>query len=173
MGTFQYKNTFVSLQLTHKDKRVKKLSYLITMMSQWARWHLKSPALWLFTPPFIRTQIKENIKSPRHWPLCREYIGDRSQGASNAENVSIWWCHHVYDGNPLTLKDVLGTETNPILFDFLVSTSRHMGNFREFALLTLIQVYVSHIYENLDIWVRKLMPNSANTCSRACYFIHM
>ena len=31
----------------------------------------------LFTQPFIRTQIKENIKVPRHWPLCGEFIGDR------------------------------------------------------------------------------------------------
>ena len=37
---------------------------------------------------FIQTQIKENIKAPRHWPLWGEI-------ASNAENVSIWWRHHV------------------------------------------------------------------------------
>ena len=39
----------------------------------------------------IRAQIKENIKAPRHWPLCGEFTGT----ASNAENVSIWWRHHV------------------------------------------------------------------------------
>ena len=38
---------------------------------------LKSPASRLFTQPFIQTQIKENIKSPRHWPLCGEFTGDR------------------------------------------------------------------------------------------------
>ena len=27
--------------------------------------------------PFIETQIKENIKAPRHWPLWREFTGDR------------------------------------------------------------------------------------------------
>ena len=27
--------------------------------------------------PFIQTQIKENIKDPRHWPLCGEFTGDR------------------------------------------------------------------------------------------------
>ena len=40
----------------------------------------------------------ENIKAPRHWPLCVEFTGDRwlhAQMASNAENVSIWWRHHV------------------------------------------------------------------------------
>ena len=49
----------------------------ITMTSQWARWRLKSPASPLFTHPFIRAQIKENIRAPRHWPLCGEFTGDR------------------------------------------------------------------------------------------------
>ena len=31
----------------------------------------------LLTQPFIQTQIKENIKAPRHWPLCGEFTGDR------------------------------------------------------------------------------------------------
>ena len=26
---------------------------------------------------FIHAQIKENIKAPRHWPLCWEFTGDR------------------------------------------------------------------------------------------------
>ena len=52
-------------------------------------------ALRLFTQPFIQAQIKENIKTPRHWPLCREFTGEfPAQRASNAENVSIWWRHH-------------------------------------------------------------------------------
>ena len=41
----------------------------ITITSYWARWRPKSAASWFFTQPFIRTQIKENIKVPRHWPL--------------------------------------------------------------------------------------------------------
>ena len=47
------------------------------MTSLWARWRLKSPASRLFTQVFIRAQIKENIKAPRHWPLCGEFTGDR------------------------------------------------------------------------------------------------
>ena len=50
-----------------------------------------------FTQPFIQTQIKENIKAPRHWPLCGEFTGAGEfpeQRASYAENVSIWWRHH-------------------------------------------------------------------------------
>ena len=50
---------------------------------------LKSPASRLFAQPFIQLQIKENIKAPRHWPLYGEFP---AQMASNAENVSIWWC---------------------------------------------------------------------------------
>ena len=31
----------------------------------------------MFTQPFIQTQIKENIKAQRHWPLCGEFNGDQ------------------------------------------------------------------------------------------------
>ena len=65
----------------------------ITVTSWWVRWRLKSPASPLFTQPFIQAQIKENIKVPRHWPLCGEFTGGRWM-ASNAANVSIWWRHH-------------------------------------------------------------------------------
>ena len=53
----------------------------------------------VFTQSFIQTQIKENIKAPRHWPLRGEFTGDGcgefpAQIASYTENVSIWWRHH-------------------------------------------------------------------------------
>ena len=54
---------------------------------------LKSPASRLFTQTLIQTQIKENIKAPRHWPLCGEFTGTGefpAQRDSYAENVSIW-----------------------------------------------------------------------------------
>ena len=72
------------------------------MTCQWVRWRLKSPASRLFTQPLIQTRIKENIKAPRHWPLCGEFTGTGefpAQMASNAENVSIWWRHHVSSVN--------------------------------------------------------------------------
>ena len=75
----------------------KSTSHDITMTSQWAWWRFRSPASRLFTEPFIRAQIKENIKAPRHWPLCGEFTGTgefSAQMASNAENVSISWRHH-------------------------------------------------------------------------------
>ena len=45
----------------------------------------------------IQAPIKENIKAPRHWPLCGTSPGpvnSTTQRAGNAENVSIWWRHH-------------------------------------------------------------------------------
>ena len=30
-----------------------------------------------FTQPFIQAQIIENIRAPRHWPLCGEFTGHR------------------------------------------------------------------------------------------------
>ena len=48
-----------------------------TVMSSLARWRLKSPALWLFTQSFIKTQIKENIKTPLHG-LCE--VNSRANG---------------------------------------------------------------------------------------------
>ena len=49
------------------------------------RWRLKSPALWLFTQPFIQAEIKENIKAPRHWPLWGEFTGDRRITRTNGQ----------------------------------------------------------------------------------------
>ena len=57
-------------RVAHKQRNV-------TVTSWWAPWRLKSPASRLFTQAFIQTQIKENIKAPRHWLLCGELTGDR------------------------------------------------------------------------------------------------
>ena len=101
------------------------------MTSLWVRWHSKSPASRLFTQPFIQTQIKENIKVPRHWPLCGEVTEDRwfpAQRASNAENylmTSSWklccvvlcgilaFCRWWLNGLPIRLLPYLsGTHVN-------------------------------------------------------------
>ena len=84
--------------------RWRSINKIITVTFWWARWRLKPPASPLFTQPFIQAQIKENIKL-RVTGLC---AGTSSvtcdfpaQMASNAENVSIWWRHHVYSSNAL------------------------------------------------------------------------
>ena len=48
---------------------------------------------------------KENIKAPRHWPLCGDRWIPRTM-ASNAENVSIWWRHHEKDPLWLLVVDI-------------------------------------------------------------------
>ena len=62
-----------------------------------ARWRLKSPALWLFIQ-FSRSSM--TTSKLRVTGLCEgnsPVIGEcPAQRASNAENVSIWWRHHVY-----------------------------------------------------------------------------
>ena len=63
----------------------------------------QSPASRFSTQPLIQEQIKENIKAPRHWPLCEELTGTGefpAQRASNEENVSIWLRHHVAQSGP-------------------------------------------------------------------------
>ena len=47
----------------------------------------------------FRRRVKEDIKAPRHWPLCGEFTGEfPAQMASNAENDSISWRHHELSG---------------------------------------------------------------------------
>ena len=81
----------------------------ITLLSYWPRWRLKSPASRSFTQSFIQTQIKENIKAPRHWPLCGEFTGTGefpAQRASYAKNVSIWRRHRVIKYTNHEIKQV-------------------------------------------------------------------
>ena len=88
----------------------------------------QTPVSRLFTQPFIQTQIKENAKAPRHWPLCGEFTGtgeSPAQMASNAEMspfddvIMVWSCldtdwypsavlhsHWTLDGSDATPKDI-------------------------------------------------------------------
>ena len=80
-----------------------------------ASWHYYSDVIMgattfqitsLTIQPFIRALIRENIKAPRHWPLCGEIP---TQVASNAKNVSIWWRHHdgKYSSRFPSLKSIM------------------------------------------------------------------
>ena len=62
------------------------------MTSQWARWRLKSSASPLFTQPLIQRRPKKYQSSASLAFVIGEFS---AQMASNAENVSILWCHHV------------------------------------------------------------------------------
>ena len=73
------------LKFSSKDQRSKDFIQLpkgfcsnawsITLTTKNGHNGVKSPASRLFIQPFIQTQIKENIKVPRHWFLCGEFTG--------------------------------------------------------------------------------------------------
>ena len=57
-----------------KGKQYKPL--MLSLVSAWTIcWHKQSRSLWFGMPS--RAQIKESIKSSRHWPLCGEFTGER------------------------------------------------------------------------------------------------
>ena len=81
LGFNKFKHLFASYRLQatiYASPHLKELT--ISMTSKWAQWRLKLPAYRLFAQPFVRVQIKENIKATGGLPLQR---------ALNAENVSI------------------------------------------------------------------------------------
>ena len=70
----------------------------------------------MFTQPFNEAQIKENINAPRHWPSCwnSPETGEYPvQGASNAENGSIWWRHHDMEAQHQTGMSLPEIKTSP------------------------------------------------------------
>ena len=72
------------------DKTEQKWDYPLQWRHNgWGLWNLKSPASRLFAHPLIQTQIEENIKAPRRWPLSGNSpvtCEFPAQMASNAEN---------------------------------------------------------------------------------------
>ena len=88
----QYKT--ISSDVCQYAKERRSYHYDDVIMSAMASQSTASP---LFAQPFIQAHIKENIKAPRHWPLCGNSPGTGefpTQKASNEENVSIWWRHY-------------------------------------------------------------------------------
>ena len=65
------------LQRTNQPPESSENLYILHWHHNGPRWRLKSPASPILTQLFIRAQIKEDIKAPRHWPLCGEFTGDR------------------------------------------------------------------------------------------------
>ena len=103
-----------------------------------ARWHLKSPASRLFTQPFNQAKVKENIKSPRHWPLCGAFTGDR------------WIPPHKW---PVTRK--------MFPFDDIIMTCPYLGRYifvvackmlKYIRGSTLVMLYMTHV-DKLLIWM--------------------
>ena len=67
----------------------------------------------------IQAQIKENIKAPRHWPLCGEFTGDRWIPRTNGQErgkcfhlMTSSWCSSEQFGSRLCvwyLRKYIGT----------------------------------------------------------------
>ena len=117
-------------------------------------------------PRFIQAQIIENIKAPRHWPLWRDFTGDRwipLTKASNAENVSIWWRHNMIQlgGNENLVSLVLSrTRTRMILSvlfrRFKTEDQIHFVLYNKSSKLCPLSLlgYISFRYDNLTIYWR-------------------
>ena len=94
---------------------------------------------------------KKNIQATCHWPLWREFTVHRwiprTQRASNAENVSIWWRHHV-EGNSLQTKNCF----EQIIWKFLINHVRFIKktklNFWCIYFQTL-EMYYIHVHTQL------------------------
>ena len=98
---------------------------LITMTSEWARQRLKSPASRLFTQSFIQMQIKENIKAPRHWPLCGEFTGDRWIPRTNGQLRGK--CFHLMTPSCL-LDGAMWSRCFLVITQFLFSEMSYIGD---------------------------------------------
>ena len=88
----------------------------------------------LFTQPFIPTQIKENSRAPRHWPLCGEFTGRRWIPRTMASNAKMLPFHDVimkYLWPPGTLvaihytinRDAIFQVTGSHIFLFVLSNN--------------------------------------------------
>ena len=92
-------------------------------------------------------QIKENIKAPRHCPLCGEVTGTGEFPAlitSNAGNVSIWWRHH--DNKTNQMSSFCWSQRSEIWNAMFVSLH---GTSKEY--ISLVVGFWHH--QNNDIWI--------------------
>ena len=83
----------------------------------------------------VKTQIKENIKAPRHWPLCGEFTGDRWIPRTKGQ-----WrgkCFHLMMSS--WLKRVLEVD-NPSVSVLLAGSGFHCDN-HYFKLLVMKPEY--------------------------------
>ena len=112
---------------------------MATMASQTSR---------LFTHSFIPARIKENIKAPRHWLLTGEFPVQR---VSNAENVSIWWRHHVYT---YVTKHNTEMATNKMLMAVITRTSFPYIHVNAIFIINPFSL-TSMIYSGLNFTIKK------------------
>ena len=116
----------------------------ITLTSWWAWWHLKTPASPLFTQPFIQSQIKENIKSTRHWAFVR---GIHRWPGNSPHKWPVMWKMFPFD-------DVIMNQS--VMLSFLFSS--HTWNLNPFheGLYTCNWYVTESIYFKLVLWLPQI-----------------
>ena len=120
-----------NISLTIEDKLAPVVHYGDVMMGTIAS-QITSFTIVFSTAYSGADQRKHQSKAPRHWPLCGEFTGDRwipRTNAGYAENVSIWWRHHVRGkttyASPLVRNDRKQKYT--FFLDFLKSIQNETG----------------------------------------------
>ena len=123
--------------------------------------HLIIHIIYIYYIHLFKARIKENIKAPRHWPLWGEFTGDEfpAQGASNAENDSIWWRHHVVYIFLYTLRFLL-----LVIFNFCVITINLYDNVIAIDLKRMLN-YVSIRHNQMAIQVPSFKIIARMNCS--------
>ena len=106
----------------------------------------------MFTQPFIQTQIIENFKDPRHWPLCG--TGEfPAQMASNAENVSIWWRHHA---RPLRQSNDMQHDVVSQPLTLNVRGASYLGLTRSISRLLMLWLLTSPGHQQPWYWLCRI-----------------
>ena len=133
------------------------------MTSLWGWQRLKSPASPLFTQPCIRTQIKENIKAPCHWPLCRKFTRDRWIPRTNGQLhgkclhlmtsswdnglVHVWWQANIWSNDDLLSIKPVGANYDRILIETQKFLSTKMKQ-------EISSIYCHPISSSLNGWAK-------------------
>ena len=104
----------------------------------------------LFTQPFIQTQIKENIKAPRHWPLCGEFTEDRWIPHTNGQQRGKCFhlmtsCHFLVRKGTNWQQVIIGSEEDlvPYRREAIISTNDGLIKWRIYASLGLDEIMTS------------------------------
>ena len=122
----------------------------ITVTSWWARWRTNHRRLDCLPNRLFRRRSKTTLKlivtglCEGNPPVPSRFS---SQRANNAENFSIWWCHHDYT------YSFLSTFTGSYLRTFLSFLGGGGGGVCEFRdILSIIKIYLG-FNKNICFWI--------------------
>ena len=149
---------------------------ILAVTSQWARWCLEWMACRVFAQPFVPAQSKKTAKL-RVTGLCEGNLpvtgGFPSQRASNVENISISWRHHVLANPGITTT----TSVTKPTYQLWTHIKTYVLNINDIYVDTMIQRIMTHANsvkfprqrQGGDFWpVKELSRNEFNLYS-ICY----